>query len=190
MQRDSKKIEEGVRLILEGIGEDLSRPGLIDTPKRVAKAYLEMTEGLEKKPAELFEKRFAVAADEPICVKNISFYSLCEHHLLPFFGEVHIVYIPAETGEVCGLSKLARTVELYARRPQIQEQLGKQIAKAVYEGTGAKGVYVEIEAEHTCMTMRGVKKPGAKTTTISSLGLYKGDRELRREAHRMIYSTH
>lgn len=189
MQRDSKKIEQGVRLILEGIGEDLSRPGLIDTPKRVAKAYLEMTEGLGADPEELFEKRFNVGANEAICVKDIGFYSLCEHHLLPFFGKVHIVYLPGEMGEVCGLSKLARVVALYAKRPQIQEQLGKQIAEAVHAGIGAKGVYVEIEAEHMCMTMRGVKAPGTKTRTIATTGVYREDRELRREAHALLYSA-
>ena len=167
---DTNKIEQGVRLILEGIGEDTSRQGLVDTPARVARSMQEIFAGLNKDAKELFELTFDVDSHEMVVVKDIPFYSMCEHHLLPFFGHVHIGYIPGEEGKVCGLSKLARCVEVYARRPQIQERMTQQIAQAISDGVGAQGVIVVVEAEHLCMSMRGVSKMGSKTRTYHALG--------------------
>ena len=188
---DPKKIEEGVRLILEGIGEDLSREGLVDTPERVAASMLELCRGMQEDASVHFEKSFFVgeplSKHDPVCVRDIPFYSLCEHHLLPFFGTVSIVYLPAEKDAyVCGLSKLARVVETFARRPQIQERLGVQIAKAIEEGTHARAVMVRVEAEHLCMSARGVQKPGSHTITLASRGLYEIDPELSAIARSLI----
>lgn len=165
---DKKKIEESVKLFLEGIGEDPNREGLLETPDRIARMCEEVFGGLGMDASEVLTKRFTVENSEIVLEKNITFYSSCEHHLLPFFGKVHIAYIP--NGEVVGISKLARTVEVYARRPQIQERLTAQIADAIEENLGAKGVMVMIEAEHMCMTMRGIKKPGSKTVTVATRG--------------------
>lgn len=172
---DKKKIEEAVRLFLEGIGENADREGLLDTPERIAKMCEELFAGLNKEPGEYFEKTFTAENNEIIIEKDITFYSVCEHHLLPFYGKAHIGYIP--DGKVAGLSKLARTVEIYARRPQIQEQLTAQIADAVMEYLKPKGVIVLIEAEHMCMTMRGVQKPGTKTTTFLGRGVFENNTE-------------
>ena len=155
---DQEKIKQAVRLLLEGIGEDPSREGLVETPERIARMYEEIYGGLTEDAGVHLAKTFTVEHSEMVLEKDITFYSTCEHHLLPFYGKAHIAYIP--DGRVVGLSKLARTVEVYARRPQIQEQLTGQIADALEKYLEPKGVMVMIEAEHMCMTMRGIKKPG------------------------------
>lgn len=167
---DKSKIEEAVKLFLQGIGEDPDREGLLETPDRIARMCEEVFGGLNKDATEILSKRFSVENSEIVMEKDIPFYSTCEHHLLPFFGKVHIAYIP--DGDVVGISKLARTVEVYARRPQIQERLTGQIADAISTNLNAKGVMVLIEAEHMCMTMRGVKKPGSKTVTVATRGAF------------------
>jgi len=170
---DQIKIKEAVRLLLEGIGEDTEREGLVETPERIARMYGEIFAGMEEDAAEHLSKTFAVKSNEIVLVKDITFYSMCEHHLLPFYGKAHIAYLPA--GRVVGLSKLARTVEVYARRPQIQEQMTIQIVEAVMEHLKPQGVMAMLEAEHTCMTMRGVEKPGSKTVTVASRGCFQED---------------
>lgn len=176
---DKTKIEEGVRLLLEGMGEDVNREGLLDTPKRVAKMYEEIYGGLEEDAAAHLSRTFTSTSVDMVIEKDITFYSTCEHHLLPFYGVVHIAYIP--DGKVVGLSKLARTVEVFARRPQIQEQMTAQIAEAIMKYLSPKGVMVKVEAEHMCMSMRGVKKPGSKTVTLYALGEFKDNKEARQE---------
>ena len=166
---DKEKIEAGVRLILEGIGEDPHREGLLDTPDRIARMYEEIFGGLTLTAEEPLSKTFHVKDNAMVLEKDITFYSTCEHHLLPFYGKAHIAYIPK--GEVVGLSKLARTVEVFARRLQLQEQLTGQIADALEKELNPKGVMVMIEAEHMCMTMRGIKKPGSQTVTIVKRGI-------------------
>ena len=165
---DNEKIKEGVRLILEGIGEDVNREGLLDTPDRIARMCEQIFGGLEQDASVHFEKKFHAVNNNIVIEKDIIFHSVCEHHLLPFFGKAHVAYIPNE--KVAGLSKLARTVEVFARRPQIQENMTAQIAEAVEKYLEPKGVMVMIEAEHMCMTMRGVKKPGSKTMTYALRG--------------------
>ena len=174
---DKNKIEEAVRLLLEGIGEDVNREGLKDTPERIARMYEEIYGGLDEDAKSHLSKTFTSTKADMVVEKDITFYSTCEHHLLPFFGVVHIAYIP--DGKVVGISKLARTVEVYARRPQIQEQMTGQIANAIMENLSPKGVMVMVEAEHMCMTMRGVKKPGSKTVTYTALGEFEDNKELR-----------
>lgn len=163
-----EKVEEAIRLLLEGIGEDVNREGLKDTPERVARMYEEICAGMEQSPKEHLVRTFAAKNNEMVIEKDITFHSSCEHHLMPFFGKVHIGYIP--NGKVVGLSKLARTVEVYARRLQIQEQMTIQIADAIMEYLQPRGVIVMVEAEHMCMSMRGVKKPGSQTVTMVSRG--------------------
>ncbi len=158
---DGEKIERAVTLLLEGIGEDASREGLAETPSRIARMYEEIFAGIGKTPEEYLEKTFSAEGSGMVIEKDIVFYSTCEHHLLPFYGKAHIAYLP--DGKVVGLSKLARAVEVYARRPQLQERLTVQIADALMEYLQPKGVIVMVEAEHMCMTMRGVKKPGTFT---------------------------
>ena len=175
---DAQKIEQGVRLILEGVGEDPDREGLRETPARVARMYEEVFAGLTQDPATHFKTLFDEGHQEMVVVKDIPFYSMCEHHLMPFYGKAHLAYIP--DGKVTGLSKLARTVEVYARRPQIQERLTVQIADALERALSPKGIMVMLEAEHTCMTMRGVKKPGSKTITTVTRGAFKEDKELQK----------
>lgn len=172
---DSKKIQQGVRLILEGLGEDLTREGLLGTPQRVARAFEEVCAGTSQDASALFEVSFEANHHEIILVNDIEFYSLCEHHLLPFFGRAHVAYIPGESGKVCGLSKLARVVNVFARRLQLQERLSNQIADALNDAVDPAGVFVMIEAEHMCMTMRGVKSPHALTTTIATRGCFTED---------------
>ena len=167
------KIEQGVRLILEGIGEDVRREGLLDTPARVARMYAELFGGQTAGVKEHLDKVFQVADNEMVVEKDITFYSTCEHHLLPFYGKVHIGYIP--DGKVVGLSKLARTVEVFAHRLQLQERLTGQIADALMEHLNPKGVIVVIQAEHMCMTMRGVKKPGSQTMSLVKRGSFTED---------------
>jgi GTP cyclohydrolase I len=174
------QIEEAVRLILEAIGEDPNREGLLDTPKRVAKMYEEVFVGLNQDPKEYFETIFGEEHEELVLVKDIPFYSMCEHHLVPFFGQAHVAYIP-RNGKVTGLSKLARAVEAVSRRPQLQERITSTIADSIMETLEPHGVMVVIEAEHMCMTMRGVKKPGSKTVTSAARGTLAKDAQARSE---------
>ena len=176
---DQKKIQEAVKLLLEGIGEDVNREGLKETPARVARMYQELCAGMEQSPKEHLSKVFSCDNENVVIEKDITFYSTCEHHLMPFYGKVHIAYIP--NGRVVGISKLARTVEVYARRLQIQEQMTNQIAEAIEEYLGAKGVYVMVEAEHMCMSARGIKKPGSKTITFAAKGVFQENEALRQE---------
>lgn len=165
---DREKIIEGVKLILEGVGEDLEREGLVDTPERVARMYEEIFAGLHKTAEEDLKKTFSSDNEGIVLEKDITFYSMCEHHLMPFYGKAHIAYIP--NGKVVGISKLARCVEVYAKKPQIQEKMTDEIADAIMTYLKPKGVMVMLEAEHMCMTMRGVKKPSTKTVTYSVRG--------------------
>ena len=181
---DSEKIKQGVRLMLEGIGEDPNREGLKETPDRIARMCEEIYGGLYDDAKHHLAKVFNTDTTEMVVEKDITFYSMCEHHLLPFFGKAHVAYIPS--GKVVGISKLARTVEVFAKRPQIQEHLTAQIADAITENLAPSGVMVMMEAEHTCMTMRGIKKPGTKTVTIATRGRFKDDPELRQTFFEMI----
>lgn len=183
---DAKKIEEGVRLILEGIGEDPEREGLLETPARVARMYEEVFAGLTEDPARHFETTFDEHHEGMVLVRDIPFYSMCEHHLVPFFGKAHVAYIPAADGRVCGLSKLARLVEAFARRPQVQERLTTQIADTLIEQLDPQGAIVVMEAEHMCMSMRGVKKPGSKTITSAVRGAFEKSQATRAEALSLI----
>ena len=167
---DHKKVEQAIRLLLEGIGEDPDREGLAETPDRIARMYEEICGGMNEDAAEHLKKTFTAENNEMVVEKDITFYSMCEHHMLPFYGKVHIAYIP--DGKVVGLSKLARTVEVFARRLQLQEQMTAQIADALMENLHPKGVMVLAEAEHMCMTMRGIKKPGSKTVSVVTRGAF------------------
>jgi len=180
-----EQIEQAVRLILEAVGEDPNREGLRDTPKRVAKMYGEIFSGMGKDPKEYFDTIFSEDHEELVLVKDIPFYSMCEHHLVPFFGKAHIAYIP-RGGKVVGLSKLARSIEAVASRPQLQERITKTIANAIVEKLEPYGVMVVIEAEHMCMTMRGVKKPGSKTVTSAVRGIFEKDAAARAEVLSLI----
>ena len=173
---DREKIKKGVELILEGIGEDKNREGLLETPDRIARMYEEIFAGLYENAKEPLSKTFSSDNHEMVIEKDIVFYSTCEHHFMPFFGKAHVAYIP--NGKVVGLSKLARTVEVFAKRPQIQEQLTDQIADALMEYLQPKGAIVMMEAEHMCMTMRGIKKTGSKTVTMSMKGAFEEDEAL------------
>lgn len=175
---DKVKIEQAVRLLLEGIGEDITREGLIDTPDRIARMCEEIYGGLGHEADQHLLKQFPVENNEIVLEKDITFYSMCEHHLMPFYGKAHLAYIP--NGKVTGLSKLARTVEVYSRRSQIQERLTVQIADALERTLDPKGIMVMLEAEHTCMTMRGIKKPGSKTITTVTRGAFTEDKELQK----------
>lgn len=181
---DNEKIEQAVRLFLEGIGEDVNREGLKETPERIARMCREIYGGMEEDAAKHLQKRFSVKNSEMVVEKDIVFYSMCEHHLLPFYGKAHIAYLPEN--EVVGLSKLARTVEVFARRPQLQEQLTGQIADALMENLKPKGALVMIEAEHLCMTMRGIRKPGSKTVTVAKRGMFEERPELTEQFFRML----
>ena len=183
---DREKIEQGVRLILEGIGEDPAREGLLNTPARVARAWEEVCAGMGDDPARLFEVSFEADHRDVVVVRDIPFYSLCEHHLLPFYGVAHVAYLPAEEGRVCGISKLARCVELYARRLQLQERLTSQVAQAIEDNLHPRGVFVMVEAEHMCMTMRGVSKPGSKTLTCAARGVFEADPAERDRVARLL----
>lgn len=171
-------MQAGVRLILEGIGEDVGREGLRDTPARVARAWRELAGGAQEDVAKLFEVTFEAGDGDIVVVRDMPFYSLCEHHLLPFFGKASVAYLPGPGGRVCGISKLARCVEAFSRRLQIQERLTSQIAHAVDDGLKPLGVAVWMDAEHMCMSMRGVKAPGAVTSTCAALGAFKDDADL------------
>ncbi len=181
---NQEKIKEGVRLLLEGIGEDINREGLQETPDRIVRMCQEIFGGMYEDAGVHLSKVFAVDNEEMVLEKDIVFYSTCEHHLLPFYGKAHVAYIP--DGKVVGLSKLARTVEVYARRPQIQEQMTGQIADAVMEHLAPKGAMVVIEAEHMCMTMRGIKKPGSKTVTMARRGVFADDESLQNRFFQML----
>ena len=181
---DREKIEQGVRLILEGIGENPEREGLLDTPDRIARMYEEIFSGLGCDAKEPLSKTFTAQNNEMIIEKDIVFYSTCEHHFMPFYGKAHVAYIP--DGKVVGLSKLARTVEVYAKRPQLQEQLTAQIADALMEYLKPQGAMVMIEAEHTCMTMRGVKKSGSKTVTFVCRGVFEDNEKLQNQFFTLV----
>lgn len=179
---DIDRIAAAVREILIAVGEDPDRDGLLDTPNRVARAYGEILAGYNEDPRIHLDRQFDVDHDELVIVKDIPFSSLCEHHMLPFIGRAHIGYVPSDAGKVCGLSKLARVVDGYARRLQVQERLTVQVADAVMERLQAAGVVVIMEAEHLCMTMRGVRSSGALTTTSAVRGLLKENPSTRAEA--------
>jgi GTP cyclohydrolase I len=179
-QINTQQIEQAVRLILEAIGEDPNREGLLDTPKRVAKMYAEVFSGINEDPKEHFKTVFGEDHEELVLVKDIPFYSMCEHHLVPFFGKAHIAYIP-KGGKVTGLSKLARAVEAVCKRPQLQERITSAIADSIIDSLEPHGVMVVVEAEHMCMTMRGVKKPGSKTVTSAVRGIFVKDAAARAE---------
>lgn len=183
---DTAKIEQGVRLILEGVGEDPAREGLLDTPRRVAAMYEEIFAGLDQDAAEHFCVTFNEAHQEMVLIRDIPLYSVCEHHLLPFLGRAHVAYIPGKSGRICGLSKLARVVDVFAKRPQVQERLTSQIADTIVEHLQPQGVIVVIEAEHLCMSMRGVQKPGAVTTTSAVRGIFERNIATRAEAMSLI----
>lgn len=181
---DKQKIEEAVKLLLEGIGEDANREGLQETPSRIARMYEEIFGGMDEDAAGHLDKTFQVNNNEMVVEKDIVFYSTCEHHLMPFYGKAHVAYVP--NGKVVGLSKLARTVEVYAKRPQIQEQMTAQIADAMMENLAPQGVMIMIEAEHMCMTMRGIKKPGSKTVTIATRGVFADNDKLQNQFFQMV----
>lgn len=181
---DVEKASKAVEMFLEAIGEDPNREGIKETPMRVAKMYEELTAGNDIDPSIHLNKVFTVKDSEVVIVKDIEFFSLCEHHLLPFFGKVHIAYLPSD--KVVGLSKLARTVEVFARRLQLQEQMTSQIAESIYSILSPLGVMVVAEAEHTCMTMRGIKKVGSKTITYSTRGKFKDDSLLQKNVLDLI----
>ncbi len=181
---DQEKIKAGVRLLLEGMGEDVNREGLIETPDRIARMYTEIFRGIYEDAGHHLSKRFHVDNNEMVLEKDITFYSTCEHHMLPFYGKAHIAYIP--NGTVVGLSKIARTVEVFAKRLQLQEQLTAQIADAFMEHLEPQGVMVMVEAEHMCMTMRGIKKPGSKTVTVVTRGVFENDTVLQNRFFQMV----
>lgn len=181
---DRKKIEEGVRLILSGVGEDLERPGLKDTPVRVAKMFEEIFSGLEASGDDLLKPIEGESHEEMVLLKDIPFYSVCEHHLLPFIGRAHIAYIPA--GKIVGLSELPRTLEHLASRPQVQERLTAQLADMIMTRLKPKGCMVVIDAEHLCMSMRGIKKPGSRTVTSAVRGTFRSKQSTREEVLELI----
>jgi len=183
---DLPRIEHAVREILLAIGEDPDRDGLKDTPARVARAYQEQFAGLSLQPADVLTTVFDADHEDMVLVRDIELYSTCEHHLVPFFGRAHVGYIPNEKGQITGLSKLARLVDLYARRPQVQERMTSQIADALMETLEPRGVIVIIEAEHLCMSMRGVRKPGAKTVTSAVRGSFLSSDSTRAEAMSLL----
>lgn len=167
---DAKRAEHAITELLWAVGEDPTRDGLVDTPARVARMYAEMFVGLQQDPAEILATTFDLAHDELVLVRDIEVWSMCEHHLVPFFGVAHVGYIPEEGGRITGLSKLARLVDLYSRRPQVQERLTSQVADDLVTFLNPRGVIVVLECEHLCMSMRGVKKPGSKTITSAVRG--------------------
>jgi GTP cyclohydrolase I len=179
---DDEKIEQGVRMILEGIGEDPDRGGLRETPSRVARMYREVFSGIGQDASQLVTVVEGADHDEMIMVRDIPIYSICEHHLIPFSGKAHVAYIPNKQQQITGLSKIARVVDLLAKRPQVQERLTTEIAEALDEALSPRGVFVVIECEHLCMTMRGIKKPGSVTVTSAVRGLFRTDARTRQEA--------
>lgn len=185
---DQARIAKAVREILEAIGEDPDREGLSDTPRRVARMYAETCAGLHEDPARHLKVTFDAGHDEIIMVRDIPLYSMCEHHLVPFFGQAHVAYIPNVDGRVTGLSKLARLVDGFARRPQVQERLTTQVADEIEGTLQPRGVLVVIEAEHLCMSMRGIRKPGASTVTSAVRGVFRDDVSARMEAMQFVES--
>jgi GTP cyclohydrolase I len=185
---DLARAEAAVRELLIAIGEDPDRDGLRETPRRVAKSYAELLAGMDQDPREILSATFDVGHDELVLVKDIEVWSMCEHHLVPFTGVAHVGYIPAASGKITGISKLARLVDVYAKRPQVQERLTTQVADALMRILDARGVIVVIEAEHLCMTMRGVKKAGARTITSAVRGLMLSSSTTRSEAMSLINS--
>lgn len=183
---DQPRVEKAVREILLAIGEDPDREGLQDTPSRVARAYAEQFAGMRQRPEDVLTTVFDAEHDEIVLVKDIEVYSSCEHHLVPFHGVAHVGYIPNEKGQITGLSKLARLVDVYARRPQVQERLTAQVADALDRILCPRGVIVVVEAEHLCMTMRGVRKPGARTVTSAVRGAFRSSDRTRAEAMSLI----
>jgi len=181
---DLDKIEQGFKLMLEGMGEDPNREGLLDTPKRVAKMYSEVFSGLHKDPAQELGTFFAEQYDEIVLLKDIPFVSMCEHHFLPFSGSASVAYIPSD--KIVGLSKLARVVEVLARRPQVQERLTNQIADTILTTLGAKGVGVVVQSTHSCMTIRGIKKPGSRMITSAIRGVFRTELAARTELFHLI----
>ncbi len=186
MAVDVERVRAAVSEILSAIGEDPDRDGLVDTPARVAAMYEELFSGLDEDPAEHLQVTFAAEHDEMVMVRDIPFASLCEHHLVPFMGKAHVAYIPGQDGRITGLSKLARLVDGFARRLQVQERMTTEIADAIANVLSPRGVLVVIEAEHLCMSMRGVKKPGTLTITSSVRGLFRSDVATRAEAMQFI----
>jgi GTP cyclohydrolase I len=186
---DVERVRKAVHELLEAIGDDPDRDGLLATPDRVAAMYEELFAGLHDDPARHLEVTFAAEHDEMVMVRDIPFASLCEHHLVPFLGKAHVAYIPAEDGRITGLSKLARLVDGFARRLQVQERMTTEIADAIESVLSPRGVFVVIEAEHLCMSMRGVKKPGTLTVTSSVRGLFRNDPATRAEAMQFIRSS-
>ncbi|MCW2736333.1 GTP cyclohydrolase I FolE [Nocardioides sp.] len=185
---DQPRAEAAVRELLAAIGEDPDREGLIETPARVARAYAELTQGIRQTARDVLTTTFDLGHEEMVLVRDIELWSMCEHHLVPFTGVAHVGYIPAETGKITGLSKLARLVDVYAKRPQVQERLTTQVADSLMEILEARGVIVVIEAEHLCMTMRGVKKAGARTITSAVRGAFLTQQATRAEAMALIHS--
>lgn len=181
---DKKKIEQAVLLLLEGIGEDPTREGLVETPSRIARMYEEIFSGMDEDAMTHLQKTFSSSSQGIVLEKDITFYSMCEHHMLPFYGRAHVAYIP--NGSVVGLSKLARTVEVYAKRLQLQEQMTDQIADALMQELGVKGAMVMTEAEHMCMTMRGVKKPGSSTVSVAVRGEFQENESLQNTFFQML----
>jgi GTP cyclohydrolase I len=184
---DLGRIERAVREILFAIGEDPERDGLRDTPARVARAYAEQFAGMRQRPEEVLSTVFDADHDEMVMVRDIEVYGTCEHHLIPFIGVAHVAYIPNEKGQITGLSKLARLIDIYARRPQVQERMTSQVADALMDTLEPRGVMVVIEAEHLCMTMRGVRKPGARTLTSAVRGIFRDSDGTRAEAMSLLY---
>lgn len=182
---DREKILKGVRLIIEGIGEDPERPGLRRTPERIAEMYEEVFSGLKSSPEEILKPMEGERHDEMVLLKDIPFYSVCEHHLLPFAGKAHIAYIP-EGGRIVGISSLARALEVFAKRPQVQERLTAQLADLIMEKLRPKGCMVIIDAEHLCMSMRGIKKPGSRTVTSAVRGIFRTKQSTRDEMLELI----
>lgn len=183
---DRELIERGVRLILEGIGEDVAREGLADTPRRVADMYQEIFAGIGQDAGAHLRVTFNEGHQEMVLVRDIPLYSVCEHHLVPFLGRAHVAYIPGKHGRICGLSKLARVVDVYAKRPQVQERMTSQIADTLVDSLDPAGVIVVIEAEHLCMSMRGVRKPGSMTVTSAVRGIFERNAATRAEAMSLI----
>lgn len=183
---DREKIMRGVRMILEGVGEDLEREGLQKTPERVAKMYEELLCGVDIDPAEVIQAMFMEEHEEMIVVKDIPFYSICEHHLIPFLGKAHVAYIPGPEGQITGISKLARVVDVLSKRLQVQERITTEVADTLVRALRPRGVLVVIEAEHLCMSMRGVKKPGTLTVTSAVRGTFHTNAASRAEAMSLI----
>lgn len=185
---DLRKIEKGVKLIIEGIGEDPERPGIKGTPERVAKMYEEIFSGLETPTEEILKHIEGESHDEMVLLKDIPFYSVCEHHLLPFIGKAHVAYIPG-AGKIAGLGELAKALEILAKRPQVQERLTAQLADMIMEKLRPKGAMVVIDAEHLCLSMRGMKKPGSRTVTSAVRGIFRSRESTRQELLGLIRKT-